>query len=246
MKDSARPHLLGLVAGLFLAAGLVLSAMLFTRTWMRVAEPKTVSVTGSARRNVSSDLAIWKGHFLVEADELIAARHKLQEDLARVETFLRSRMGTNYSVTPISIEEVRVSEREEGRIVRTVTAGYRLRQGVEVTSTNVEGIVRLDRDSASLVDEGVLFTPEPIQFIYTQAGEAKVDMLAEATRDARSRAEKIAAQGGVGISRLQSARMGVFQITAIHSAETSWEGVFDTRSRDKTITAVVSANFTLE
>jgi hypothetical protein len=31
---ASRPHLLGLLAGLFLAAGLVLSAMVFTRAWL--------------------------------------------------------------------------------------------------------------------------------------------------------------------------------------------------------------------
>lgn len=102
MNNAARPHLLGLLAGLFLAAGLVLSAMLFTRAWMRVAEPKTVSVTGSAKRNVESGLAIWKGNCLVEAQDLVSAQRRLREDLGRVQVFLRSRTGTNYSVTPIT------------------------------------------------------------------------------------------------------------------------------------------------
>lgn len=48
MKDFARPHLLGLVAGLFLAAGLVMSAMVFARAWLRVAEPQTITAVVSA------------------------------------------------------------------------------------------------------------------------------------------------------------------------------------------------------
>jgi hypothetical protein len=245
MKDLARPHLLGLLAGLFLAAGLVLAAMIFTRGWMQVAGPQTVMVKGSAKRNVDSDLAVWRGGCLVEASELLSAQRELRVDLARVEGFLQSRVGTNYGVTPIHIEEVRVSDFADGRVTRTVTAGYRLRQSVEVTSADVDGIVRLDRDSTVLLEEGVLFTPQPIEFIYTRAGDAKVEMLAEATRDARERAEQIAAQGGARIARLRSASMGVFQITPIHSSQTSWEGMYDTRARQKTITAVVSASFAL-
>ena len=65
MKESARPHLLGLLAGLFLAAGLVLTAMVVTRGWMQVAGPQTVLVKGSAKRNVDSDLAVWRGSCLV-------------------------------------------------------------------------------------------------------------------------------------------------------------------------------------
>lgn len=39
---------------------------------------------------------------------------------------------------------------------------------------------------------------------------------------------------------------GVFQITPLHGVQTSWEGVSDTSSLDKTITAVVTATFSLE
>jgi hypothetical protein len=234
-----------LVAGLFLATGLVLSAMVLTRAWLHIAEPQTVSVTGSARRNVQSDLALWQGHCLVEAGDLIEAQRRLKQDLQRVESFLQARVGSNYTLTPIGIEEVRVSEREEGRVTRMVTAGYRLTQGVHVDSPEVERIVQLDRESVRLVEEGVLFTARPIEFIYTKAGEAKIEMLADATRDARDRADQIARQGGASVTRLRSARMGVFQITPLHSAETSWEGVYDTSSREKTITAVVSASFAL-
>ena len=70
-------------------------------------------------------------------------------------------------------------------------------------------------------------------------------MLAEASRDARVRAEQIATQGGRVIAQLHNADMGVFQITPLHGVETSWEGMNDTTSRQKTITAVVTASFVL-
>jgi len=71
-------------------------------------------------------------------------------------------------------------------------------------------------------------------------------MLADATKDARSRAEQIASQGGRSIAELHDADMGVFQITPEHEATTSWEGQNDTSSRQKTITAVVTATFLLK
>ena len=39
-----RPHLLGVLAGLFLAAGLVFSSFVVTRTWQRVAEAQAIAV----------------------------------------------------------------------------------------------------------------------------------------------------------------------------------------------------------
>src|SRR5262249_25096317 len=100
-------------------------------------------------------------------------------------------------------------------------------------------------DSVSLIDEGVMFTTNSPEYIYTKAGEAKIEMLAEATKDARLRADQIASQGGRGIAHLRSAKMGVFQITPLHSLQTSSEGVNDTSSSEKTITAVVAATFSM-
>jgi hypothetical protein len=71
-------------------------------------------------------------------------------------------------------------------------------------------------------------------------------MLAEATKDARARAEQIATQGGRAIARLHDADQGIFQITPLHSVATSWQGESDTSSRQKTITAVVTATFLLK
>jgi hypothetical protein len=71
-------------------------------------------------------------------------------------------------------------------------------------------------------------------------------LLAEATKDARDRAGQICAQGARTIAQLHSAEMGVFQITPLHAVQTSWEGMNDTSSREKTITAVVTARFVLK
>jgi len=92
----------------------------------------------------------------------------------------------------------------------------------------------------------VIFSVTAPQFIYTKSGETKIEMLAEATRDARARAEQIATQGGRTIARLHDADQGIFQITPLHSVATSWQGESDTGSRQKTITAVVTTTFLLK
>lgn len=245
MSVSTKPHLLGLLAGLFLAAGLVLSAMLVTRAWLKIAETQNIVVTGSARRTVQSDLVIWRGSFCAEAATLLDAQRKLKADAEKVQGFLRASGSTNEIFTPIGIQEVQATQRDDHGLTQQKTVGYRLTQTVEVRSPDVERITELDRQSTALVEQGVLFTPAPPQFIYTKAGEAKIEMLAEATQDARARAGQIAAQGGRSIHALRAARMGVFQITPLHSSETSSEGVNDTSSLEKTILSVVSATFSL-
>lgn len=243
--SESRPQLFGVLAGLFLATGLVCSAVVLTRAWMKIAERESINVTGSARKSVQSDLIVWRGSFSAEGPDLLAAQRKLKSDLVKVEQFLNSKSVTNYLVGNVGIQELRSMVRMENETVNKL-AGYRLSQAVEIRSAEVARIADLDRETVQLVEAGVLFTSESPQYIYTKAGEAKVEMLAEATRDARSRADQIAAQGGREIRRLQSARMGVFQITPLHSIQTSWDGMNDTSSFEKTITAVVTATFGLE
>jgi uncharacterized protein len=240
MNNLPRPHLLGMLAGLFLAAGLVLSASIATTTWLKVKNSRYVSVKGSAKKDIQSDLVIWRGSFTAEAADLLAAQRKLKDDAARVEQFLRNKGVTNFLFMPIVIEEVKTRNTD----ARTVA--YHLAQTVRVETTDVERISTLDRDCSQLVEAGVLFTAQPPDFIYTKSAEAKIEMLAEATKDARARADQIAQQGGCVITGLHDAEMGVFQITPRHEVKTSWDGMNDTSTRDKTITAVVSATFALK
>jgi uncharacterized protein len=250
-----KPHLFGMLAGLFLAAGLVFSAMLATAAWVRIHNSQFISVKGSARKNIKSDLALWSGNFTAEAATLLDAQRKLKEDRVKVDDFLNREGMTNHFFTAISIEELHatfenvVTNGEGGsRVVSSQerNTGYKLKQSVQARSDDVERVGQLDGASTVLVEQGVLLTTESPRFLYTKAAEAKIEMLAEATGDARARAEQIASRGGRGLARLHSADMGIFQITPLNSSETSGEGMNDTSSVEKTITAVVTATFALE
>ncbi len=233
-----------MLAGLFLAAGLVFSAMLGTAAWLKIKNSQFITVKGAARRNIDSDLAVWRGSFVVEAGTLLEAQRAARENREKVLVFLAGANFTNAVLTPIAIEEVRALQKNGDGFTQQRTAGYRLSQSVRVESAAVDRIQRLD--STELVEQGVVFTTDPPQFIYSAVGEAKIEMLAEATKDARARAEQIATQGGRSLSQLHNADQGIFQITPPHETRTSWEGENDTSSREKTMTAVVTATFLLQ
>lgn len=244
--NQSRPQLYGMLAGLFLAVGLVLSSMLATTAWMKIKNSQFITAKGSTRKNVKSDLVVWKGSFTTEAQNLLEAQRKLKADAGKVADFLRANGVTNFVFKPIVIEEVEANilhELNGEKISRQGTVGYRLTQKVYVESADIEGMALLD--TTPLVEQDVLFTTEPPQFLYTKAAEEKIGMLAEATKDARVRAEQIAAQGNRTIHNLHDAEMGVFQITPLHETDTSSDGENDTSSPEKTITAVVTATFLL-
>jgi hypothetical protein len=81
----------------------------------------------------------------------------------------------------------------------------------------------------------------------TKLGELKIQMLAEASRDARNRAENIVKQAeGASLGKLRSADMGVINVNPANSSETSWEGNNDTTSLEKDIITIIHATFELQ
>jgi uncharacterized protein len=238
--NHSRPQLFGMLAGLFLAAGLVLSSMLGTTAWVKIKNSQFITSKGSTRKNAKSDLVVWKGSFTTEAPTLLEAQQKLKADPVKVGQFLSGNSVTNFVFKPIVIEkreasvEVKTPAEDVKEWTEQRTIGYRLTQSVRVESADVDRLAELD--TTPLVEQGVLFTTEPPQFLYTKVAEEKIEMLADATKDAR--AEQIATQGSRSIASLHDAEMGVFQITPLHENDTS--------SLDKTITAVVTATFLLK
>lgn len=220
---------------------------------------KSITVTGSAKKQIVSDLAVWRGSFSRQAKDVKEAYALLKEDAAKVRSYLVkngvpdnqimfSAVSTQvlYDLDPRTKEiMLKTGMVPDGGGVPRQVSGYVLRQTVEVRSTDVAKIAAISRESTELINQGVLFESYPAEFFYTKLAELKIDMLAEASKDARARAEKIVSATGGKIGHLRSAKMGVFQITRLHSNEVSDYGINDTSSLEKEVTAVVNAEFSI-
>ena len=124
--------------------------------------------------------------------------------------------------------------------------GYSLRQQLEVRTNDVDKIAQIAREATELINQNILIESNAPQYFYTRLGDLKIEMLGEAAKDAKIRAEKIAASTGNKIGTVRSARMGVLQITAADSTEVSDAGISDTSSIDKDMTAVGNIGFAVE
>ena len=189
---------------------------------------------------------IWRASFTVEDESLLNAQEKLKADREKVAAFLRAKGAAEFSLLPVQIREITARGRREEDETVTRRIGYRLTQKLELKSTDLVPASALGTESAALLAQGIALVSEGLEFIYTKSSEAKVEMMAEATKDARARAEQIAGQGGRRIKELRTARMGVVQINPRYSSATSWEGNNDTTALEKTIITTVSATFALE
>lgn len=205
-----------------------------------------VTVTGSARRPIVSDFVIWRATVTGQSAALPEAYRELQERSEKVQRFLKAHSIADSVITVRPLETYSIPEftregRETGR-----NSSYRVSQTFEIRSSDVEGTTRLSTDLSQLINEGVPVQAQPPEYLYTRLADIRVQMLADATRDARVRAEQIAKSAGSTIGRVRTVRVGVFQITPRYSTEVADYGINDTSSRDKDITAVVRVTFALE
>ena len=247
-EPTQRPHLFGLLAGLFLAAALCFASVVVTRTWVHLRESQVIQVTGSSRKNVKSDLCVWNGVLQTEGKTLEEARAKFQGDQRRMIAFLESKGFAKHTLQPVFVRDItpRGKGQEEGNERELPQrVGYQLVQGVQITSDRVDDLPNLAADCLSLLADGVVVQTSSIQFIYTKLPEARLAMVAEATADARRRAEEIAGRGGRNVRELRTARAGVVQLAQLYGTATPWEGSHDQTTLEKTISVTVSAEFSL-
>ena len=121
-----------------------------------------------------------------------------------------------------------------------VFTGFLLDQNVAIESKEVDKIENISREVTELINSGVELYSNAPQYYYTRLAELKVEMIAEATKDANSRAESIATNAGSDLGKLKKAELGVFQIIAQNSSEEySWGGSFNTSSKKKTANITV-------
>jgi uncharacterized protein len=98
-----------------------------------------------------------------------------------------------------------------------------------------------------LINSGVEFYSEKPEFYYTKLGQLKIEMIAEATKDAATSAQKITANAGGKVGSLKSASQGIFQIVAQNSNEDySWGGSCNTSSKKKTATITMKLEYEID
>jgi hypothetical protein len=234
----------GFGAGVALAIGLVFASAIGGLAFIKGRRgDQTITVTGSARKRIKSDLVIWKAGVSYQAPMLADAYRSLSENVPRVKSYLIGKGIPENQITISSISSQTLHARnDQGEDTGQIT-GYSLRQELEVRSNDVDKIAKIAREATELINQGILLESMAPAYHYTKLGEEKITMLAEAAKDAKVRAERVAESTGSSIGSVRTARMGVLQITPADSNEVSDSGMNDTSSLEKDITAVVNVGF---
>ena len=231
-------------SGVALAIGLILSSLIFG--WFYSTSKRgdeSITVTGSAKRRISSDLVVWSAGISAEAPQLSDAYRTLSANVPKLKQYLIGKGIPEEQLTVSSITTTAVKRQDANGAETQEIIGYQLTQQIEVRSVDVQKIAQISREATELIDQGILVESKSPQYYYTKIGDLKIEMLGEASKDAKERAERIASSTGNSIGSVKSAKMGVLQITAADSTDVSDYGTYDTSTIEKDMTAVVNVSF---
>jgi len=229
-----------ITAGIFGIAFIIATFLLAHAFKNRHSNEDTISVTGLGSADFVSDLIVWNSSFSKKSNNLKSAYASLESDRNALRTYLLSKGIDEGDIVFSSVNISRDFENtyDQNYNVRSqVFTGYTLTQNVQVESKDVERVENVSREVTELINSGVELYSNPPEYYYTRLAELKLKMIAEATKDAKMRADQIAENANARLGDLKQADMGVFQIIAQNSSEEySWGGSFNTSSKKKTAT----------
>jgi hypothetical protein len=209
-----------------------------------------ISVTGLGKRDFTSDLIVWDGYFSKESTDLKIASSELNKDKKLIEDYLTKKGISTSEVVFSAVETNRKTKSKysnDGRYIGEEFEGFGLTQSVQITSKDVNKVETISREITELLNIGIQFYSTPPRYYLTQLADLKLELISEATEDARIRAEKISEKSGGKIDNLETANMGIFQITGQNSDEEySWGGTFNTSSKEKSASITMKLTYTLK
>ena len=234
---------------IIIALAIIISTSILAGAWKKSHQThNSINVTGMASRDFESDLIVWSGSFQRKEMTTKEAFEKLKSDMATIKQYL---VGKGIAEKEIVFSAVIINKefdhiKNNDKLETNVFTGFNLTQHVNIESKSVNKVEQVSREVTELIDKGVEFYSDAPRYYYTKLADLKIEMLASATKDGRTRAENIAENAGGKIDHLSSADMGIFQITGQNSSEDySWGGTFNTSSKNKTASITVKLDFSL-
>ena len=208
-------------------------------------ENQSINTTGSAKKVIVSDLGVLHGTISVSATTAVEAYQLLQSQKPILVSYLGEKGFSEKDIefqTLNSYANYMYNQNGQQLGISSYTAS----QTISISSTDVNKVKSTSLDISSLIEQGVNFVVNSPEYHYTKLGDIKIEIQAEAAKDAMIRGERIAEATGRSLGALRRARMGVIQITPENSNMVSDQGINDLSSIRKEITAVVNADFSIE
>ena len=172
---------------------------------------RVVTVKGLAERNVQADYVIWPVTFRVTGNDLSALYEKAQTQSEEIRNFLISQgiKAQDISQGTPSVQDLHADFYGNN----LPPERYRMEMAVSVATTDVDTVLKAMVSQSELIQKGVLFTQNyRTQFSFNGLNSIKPEMVEEATKNARSTAQKFAEDSDSELGKIRRASQGQFSI----------------------------------
>ena len=238
------------ILGILLAVGMSAAAFILGVQGKRaVSGQQSITVKGLAEKPIKADSAEWTLTISVTQASQAAALEKLATERKVVEAFL-TKQGLAAETWTVDVEtlnphfdEVFIKE-----VPRQVQNGYDAVQSIHVTSKDLAKITLANKALLQLRAENHPVNALPPSYLVSNLENIKMSLIADATKNARTRATEFVKQDGVKVGVMKSASQGAFYILAVgrDAGDDSYGGVYDKSTIDKIARVVVTIVYNIE
>ncbi|ENX12396.1 hypothetical protein F889_00359 [Acinetobacter colistiniresistens] len=240
------------LCALILSLGFIISAAVMGYALKQLNNNKnSIIVKGLAEKPIQADSARWEIKLQTNhtSDTIPQAYQLLDQHMQALQHFFVEhgfkaadmQLG-NKSSQPY-YEEVNMGE---GRINREFK-GYLAMQSFVISSRDIKKIEKAARDAYLLDEKGIAIEQKP-EYLVSNLEEIKMSLIANATKNAYSRANEFAKVGGAKVGMMRSASQGAFYILPESGSDddSDYGGAYDKATINKIARVVVTINYAIE
>ena len=204
------------LAGLLVALGLVALGITLGRSFVEIKDrDRIVTVKGLAEREVAADRVIWPLVFKEIGNDMTTIYNSVNRKTDIVCAFLKEN-GITDSEISVAAPQI-IDLRAERYSNNDNPYRYNVTAVVTVTSSQVDKVRELIKRQADLLKLGVAIVDGDYryntQYEFTDLNAIKPEMIEEATRAARSAADKFAKDSDSRLGKIRRANQGQFVIS---------------------------------
>ena len=204
------------IEAVILAVGLVLAGI-FVRNGLNgfASRSRVVTVKGLAEMEVKADKVTWPLMYKVLGNNLSTLYNDIKENNEKIMAFLKEK---GIKAEEISVNAPEIIDMQADRYNNTPQPyRYNVTSVITVTSRQVDLVRSLINEQSELLKQGVAIAGGDyrynVSYDYTSLNDIKPKMIEEATKNARTAAEKFATDSGSKLGGIQRANQGQFSIS---------------------------------
>jgi uncharacterized protein len=207
------------IIGVCLLVGLGAAGYLVGRGTARFkADVRSVIVKGLVEREVKADEAVWTLNLRRAGDDLKDAHTRISADRDAVLVFLQKRGFKDNEITRQPTRTIDKLAREYGQPQANERFRYLVTTAIVLRTGNVDLVQKSLGETEELLRGGVILDGEREgsaanpRYVVSKFNDLRPQLLADATKNARSIAQQFAADSGTTVGKIHSANQGAIQI----------------------------------